>query len=98
MPVLAFAEDRKNITGKEWLGMSGQEKYTCTITTMQALQQKGIPFCRAPNIYAGLIDSKLSSAPNLQSNQVGDILTRVVYEREPGARDVLDRAGIKTKV
>lgn len=91
LQALLCAADQKNTTGKDWLGMINQEKVTYIIIAIQVLQQKGIPFSRAPSVYITMLDNRLTGRPELASTEVTDILTSLVYEKEPGAREALDR-------
>ena len=98
LSALAFGSTQNTTSGKDWLLMSDQDKFKRMVTMIQDIHKKEIPVCRAPNVYMALVDAKLTGTPKLASDDVNDVFASILYEREPGARDALDKikkSGVK---
>jgi len=81
----------QDIPGLEWLQMAMDEKQDQILASMYVLNQYGVTLHKSPNYYYNLIEEKLSANPNLYNTNLTDILSTIVYEKEPETREALNR-------
>ena len=78
-------------TGLEWLERSMGERLNDVVASMTLLNQDGILLSRTPEDYYDAIDKALRRDPSLYELDLTQILADYVYEKEPAAREALDR-------
>lgn len=78
-------------TGIEWLEHSMGERINDIIASMTLLNQSGVPLAQTPEDYYDAIDKKLRRNPSLYELDLTELLADYVYEKEPVAREALDR-------
>ena len=92
---LSFAATAKqapnDVTGLEWLQMSIGNRMDCVIASMVALTQLGVNFSQSPNDYDNAVEEKLRLDPGLYATNITNLLASIVYEKEPGNQDALNR-------
>ncbi|OIO39381.1 MAG: hypothetical protein AUJ71_00815 [Candidatus Omnitrophica bacterium CG1_02_49_16] len=81
----------EDISALEWLQMSIGEKQDHIFASMYNLDQHGVPLHKPASYYYNLVQEKLTANPNLYDVNLTDILSSIVYEKEAGAREILDK-------
>ena len=62
---------------------------------MSVISNQGVRLERTPNDYCNTVQEKLRAHPDLYQDSVTNILAQAVYEKEPGAREALDKVKVK---
>ena len=81
----------QDITGQEWLELSLGERMDHVMAAMYVLDGQGVKMRRSLNDYCNLVERELLLHSDLYDAHVTDILTAVVYQKEPTARAALDK-------
>ena len=76
--------------GKEWAGMTHQEKFACILATIVWMDACKVPLSHSPNSYISKIDEILSLRPDMGDKDLAVVLASVVYHNEPQARPALE--------
>ena len=84
----AFAEVM-TYQGKEWAGMTHNEKFACVLATIVWMDACKVPLSHSPNSYISKIDEILSLRPDMRDMDLAAIFATVVYKNEPQSRGVL---------
>jgi hypothetical protein len=82
---------RGEVTGLEWLQMSIGERTDSILYSMYVLTQHGVELAKTGNDYYNAVEEKLKLNPDLYHKDLTNILASIVYETEPGSREVLDQ-------
>jgi hypothetical protein len=78
-------------TGAEWENrMSMKEKFMAVVTPMAVFNQYGVPFRHRPEQYIPAIDKLISINPQLEKEDISNILASTVYLFEPESRPYFD--------
>ncbi len=93
-PAYALSAPRE-IRAVEWLELSLVKRMEHILASMVLLSQNGVPLGKTPDEYYDAVAEKLRFTPDLFSVNVTQILAGIVYETEPGTREVLD--GLRKK-
>ena len=80
----------QEITGLEWMQMSGGDRMDNVMAAMFLLSKNGVPINKAPDFYYDVLYQKIQRDPAQYALKITNILANCVYEKEPGSRNALD--------
>jgi hypothetical protein len=100
MTALAFAAEAPKIltppktTGADWLIMAPQEKVQCVNSAIAFLRAKGIPIEFGGDFYGSALNNVVDQ-PGAEKTAVINLVTTLVYNKEPQARPMINQLRIK---
>ncbi|GEM_PF-2608925 len=78
-----FCDDQKQVTGKDWLLMTSEEKSVQITSDMEKLQKQGVVLEKAPEEYIAKVDSFLIDSPEFTKANMTMVLA-VAARKEMG--------------
>ena len=81
----------QDVTGQEWLEMSLGERMDYVMASLFTLKSYGVAPRKTLNDYCNAAEKTLMRYSDLYDAQLTDILIRVIYEKEPASRALLDK-------
>jgi hypothetical protein len=85
----AFGADALVHTGAGWPSLNPEEKFMVIFSSMVALDSEGVRFDEPPYRYIRMIDIVVERFPELQSEDITNLLAAIVYQWDPATRQAL---------